>query len=277
MSENKDNKGRSSTGGGNKNPLSIKPFKTNKKKIKLNPYMEQGIIPKFGSPFMLIVGSSGSGKTTLALNLFTKPNFYGKYFDRENGGVKYLFSETGKIDDLQNKLGIKKSNIVTKEDQMIETLKKIMDTQERVIKEHSIEKAKKVLIMFEDVTSLKRLLRSEELVRMAVTSRHLNLFPVVIVHKFKSIPRVVRVQCGSLFYFQGQLSEVEAIVEDFGGGNLSKKEMRKLVLFATSPDEENSHPFLFVDTTKPFNERFKKTLCCLLRCNGGICDKKDKK
>jgi len=241
--------------------LDIVPFPTKKSKIKLRKWMEEGIIPKFGSPMMIISGSSGSGKTTLLRRLMTDPNMFGPagkdgFFD-----FVFLLSTTGKIDDLQKKLGVKKKYIIDKEKEMIETIDKIMKIQQDNVKSDGIDKAPKIALIFEDLTSMKKLLKSEQLLRLAVQSRHLNIFPICCVHKYVALPRTIRLQAGSLFFFQGQRSEMERISEEFGGGSLKKKEMMALIDYATS----GSHSFLFIDTTKPFKERFKKNLTELLR------------
>ena len=156
--------------------LRIKPLPTRAKNIESPPLMDQVDLKH---PFSLAVyGMTGSGKTVAVLNLLTSPHMYGSYFDEV-----YLFSATGKSDDSFDALELKKKNIIT--DSMIPKLKKIIDSQKKAVERKGIDKAKKICIIFEDLTSNRKLMNSPNFIKAFVQNRHLSCSTIACCHKFK--------------------------------------------------------------------------------------------
>jgi hypothetical protein len=102
---------------------------------------------------------TGSGKTVL--NLLTNPQMYGDYFDE-----MYLFSATGKSDDSFDALALPKRNVFT--DRMIPELHKIIENQKRAVERKGIDKAKKVCLIFEDLTANRKLMNSPDFIKAFV-------------------------------------------------------------------------------------------------------------
>ena len=133
--------------------LKIKPLKTNKNKIKLRPLMKDHTIPAFAES-LLLVGASGSGKTTVLIRLLTSKQFYYDYFN-----FIFLFSVTAKLDDTFKLLKIPDRHTFTTEDEMINGLEQIIKTQKEIVETKGLDKAPKIALVFEDLTSNKKLMK----------------------------------------------------------------------------------------------------------------------
>jgi hypothetical protein len=233
--------------------LSIKPSKSRKADSKLTPAMKRGLIPSFNEPSCVIVGSVKSGKSTLLQNLVADNRFYGKFFNRKN---RYLFSPTATFDLIANEMKIPRENRIS--ENMIERLQELVDDQIEAVEEDP-DRAKKILIVFDDLSSMKKLQRSKVFERTFTTNRHLNMMVFVAVHKFTSLTRLCRLQCGHVIIFPCSYSEMEAIAEEYTPPGLTKKDMIGLIKEATKKNEKISHPFLYINLTQPFSKRYRKT------------------
>ena len=140
------------------NPLEIKPFETSKNKISHTPYQTELIIPKH--PFACIMnGRSGSGKSQLMVNLMARPQFFKDYFQ-----VVFLVSPTaGQMDDLVQHLNLPPKRIINILDP--KTITKIMKIQEDLINKKGIDKAPKMLIIYDDCQANERFLRSKPVIQ----------------------------------------------------------------------------------------------------------------
>jgi hypothetical protein len=67
--------------------------------------------------------------------------------------------------------------------------------------------------------------------------------------------------------FPAPMSEIERIADDHCPPSLTKKEMISLIGHAYTKTEDFSHPFLFINTKKPFNERYRKGFHIVLSIN----------
>jgi hypothetical protein len=52
---------------------------------------------------------------------------------------------------------------------------------------------------------------------------------------------------------------MEILAREFCGSGLTKKQMINLIRYATSPDENSSHPFLYINLTAKPKEKYRKT------------------
>jgi len=238
--------------------LKITPFKTDKDKIKLRPLMEDCTIPKFPQS-ILIVGASGSGKTTLLQNLMLKDDMYKGYHN-----LSFLFARTGHLDDALKSLKIKKSHVITKEDDMIKTVKIIFDSQTKNIENMAIHQAPKILLIFEDLTTNKKLIRNPVFQSLWTMGRHLNIQVISMIHKYKALDRESRLNAMNLIYFRGSGDETMQLVDDFTPPGHTKKEFLQMVDYATNPDKDSKHNFLYMCNKLPFKIRYRKNFEIIL-------------
>lgn len=231
-----------------KNLLMIVPYETNKKKIKLNSYMKQDIIPRHPAS-IIFNGRSGSGKSNLCVNLLTRKQFYKDYFD-----IVFFFSKTAKADDLPEYLNLDSKRIYT--DFKPEVFEHIFETQENIIESKGIHKSPKILVILDDCISDKKFLRSGFLVKLFIQNRHLNISTWLMSQSFTRVPRVCRLQANALFIFASTDSEVEILSTEFAPPNVPKKRMRQLVDRATC----DPFCFLFINMKSPIQKRYRKCL-----------------
>lgn len=232
--------------------LKIEAYETNKSNIKLRPLMDDCTIPKFPQS-VLMVGSSASGKTTLLLNLMLKKNMYKAFFD-----FRFLFSETAKLDDSFKKLKIKKNHIFDDEPDMIKKLEEIVNAQRKNIENMSIDKTPKILLIFEDLTTNEKLMRNKIFKSLWTLGRHLNIMVIAMIHKYKALPRTQRLNAMNIIFFRSSGDETDQLVDDFTPPGYTKKEFKKIVEFATAPDENHKYNFLYMCNKLPFKIKFRK-------------------
>ena len=163
--------------------LKIHPLPTRASKLQSPKLMEE---IELKHPFSLAVyGMTGSGKTVAVLNLLTNGDMYGGYFDE-----MYLFSTTGKSDDSFDALDLPKRNVIT--DKMVAELKKIIERQKKAVERKGIDKAKKVCLIFEDLTANRKLMNSPDFIKAFVQNRHLSCSTIACCHKFNALIRTAR-------------------------------------------------------------------------------------
>ena len=235
--------------------LKIKAFDSKKGKIKLNPLMKQGIIPGFNQGSVVLVGSVKSGKSTLIVNFMKRPEFYKDYFKPKN---VFLFSPTATYDELAEEMGIIEENRVS--ENMIDELTEILEEQTSEVEDKGKSKAPKLCIIFDDLSSMKKLQRSKVFEKIYTTNRHLNIQVFCCVHKISALSRLCRLQCAHIFFFSAPYSEMEILASEFCGQGLSKKQMINLIRHATTATEGDPKPFLYINNTAEPKKRYRKNL-----------------
>ena len=231
--------------------LRIKPLPTRATKLESPPLMQE---VELKHPFSLAVyGMTGSGKTVAVLNLLTSPQMYGGYFDE-----MYLFSATGKSDDSFDALELKKQNVITTSG--IAELKKIIDTQKRTVERKGIDKAKKICIIFEDLTANRKLMNSPDFIKAFVQNRHLSCSTIACCHKFNALVRTARMNANHHWIFPCSESEVSRIVDEHQPPNLHKPEFINLIQYAFEPTGEQPRPFFWINLKVAVSARFRKSL-----------------
>lgn len=250
--------------GKNREILKIAKYDTNKHKIKQRKLMEDNIIPTHASA-VVFCGRSGSGKSNLLVNLADRPEFYGKtnkdnpktgYFD-----LVFLFSPTCHHDDLPKYLDIPSSRMYDKNFEG--PLQHIIKTQKDIIEKKGLDKAPKLLIIFDDIISQKKFMNSEFFTQCYIQNRHIGISTWVCTQSFNKIPRVCRLQANNLFIFAGSGSETEILTAEFAPPHTSKKAFEGLIKHATN------EPFNFLHINmrcKP-EERFRRNLDVILTLN----------
>ena len=235
--------------------LDIVPFKTNKSKIKTTTNMDNGVICKHPAS-IIFNGKSGSGKSNLLLNLLTRPQFYKDYFD-----LIFFFSPSCKCDDLPKYLNLSEKRMFETFDE--KSIQGIFDTQEEIIKESGIEKSPKILIIFDDIQSEQKFLRSKIILTSFIRNRHLNISTWLCGQSFNKTPRACRLQASGIYFFPGSCSEMEQIIDEYTPPNCTKKKFEEILKFAT----KDKHNFLFINNMVPFEDRYRKNMTEIININ----------
>jgi len=231
--------------------LDIVPMKTVKSKIRQNRLMKNDVIPRHPSS-VIFNGSSGSGKSTLLTNLLTKPQFYGKYFKRKD---IYLISPTGASDDMFEHLNLPEENIST-DLRNTNFLEEILEKQKRDIEDKGTDKARRVLIIFEDIQSNARYMNKPAFKKCFLMNRHYGCSVWLCGQSFKLTPRACRLQANNLFVFQPSNSERQIILEEFAPPGMTRRQFEKLFDHCVS----ERFSFMHINRRAPFEERYRKNL-----------------
>ena len=241
-------------------PLHIGPLSTNKSKIKQNQLMKADVIPRHPSS-VIFNGSSGLGKSNLVCTLLKEPQFYGKYFKKKN---IYLISPTGVSDDMFEHLKLPSSNIIVDIRKGAKAkLESIMSEQLEVIDSKGIEKAEKVLIIFEDIQSNGPFMRSSEFLKCFLMNRHYGLSVWLCGQSFKLTPKACRIQANNIFCFQPTNSEREILVENYTPPGMSKKRFIDVINQAT----EAPWSFMHINKRVGFAKRYRRNLGNIILVN----------
>jgi hypothetical protein len=196
---------------------------------------------------------TGSGKTVAVLNLLTNPEMYGEYFDET-----YLFSATGRSDDSLDARGLPKKNVIT--DKMVPELKKIIERQKTAVERKGVDKAKKVCIIFEDLTANRALMNSPDFIKAFVQNRHLSCSTIACCHKCNALIRTARMNANHHWLFPCADSEVSRVVDEHQPPGLRKRDFVSLIQYAFEPSEDQARPFLWINLKVPIQTRFRKSL-----------------
>lgn len=239
-----------------------------------------GVIPEVNFRWILS-GPSKSGKTNLAR--WSLDKFYRS--DRGNGSWFddiYLLSPTANIDycwaDLK---GMKPQNRIT--DPTPSMLNKILNDQKREIQgsvsdasaqrvssatlSKRKQKAKKVLVIFDDAIAETSLINSKEFLKVFVAGRHYGISSMVMTQSYVKIPRSVRLQATHVSMFPSRSTEIQRLYTEHGPKELSKNDFTELVQYATRPTEEDPFPFLYVDCFAAPKTRFRRGFLDVLEIN----------
>lgn len=239
----------------NKNHPILKGLKVQKLEslstdFKQRPYMVNKVVPHFPSS-CVFVGGSGSGKTTALMNLFLNQDIYRGYFDEI-----YLFSKTGKSDDMATYLQLPNGRIIT--ENLEEELKKLVDKLKKEAENLGPQKMKKRCIIFEDLTANRKLLNSPSFDLCFVQARHLATSVFACVHKYKALTRLARLQAMYLVVFECPLSDRLQIIEDWIAPRLNKQKFIDLFNFVYKKENKNDRNFLVINNQVDVNDRYRK-------------------
>lgn len=237
-------------------PLRVGKAVKNEKKIKQPPSAEIGIVPEVAFRW-IFSGPSNSGKTNLAR--WVLDNMYrngGKsFFDRI-----YLFSPTGKLDPVWKDLkGLRNGDRITELDE--DGMKRLFETFNRGIKRTKAmgkDKAPHELVIIDDSIADVRFLNSLGFTKIFIAGRHGNISVFMMTQSYNKVPRTSRIQATAISMFPSKVSEIERLHEEHGPLHMNKKDFIKLVKYATMKTDEEKYPFLFIDTNKPEEERFRR-------------------
>ncbi len=240
--------------------LGIVKVETSKDKIR-QPKLaadERMIIPRIGSS-VIISGKSGSGKSTLLQNLIVDHRFYGKCDEKKDGWFDkiFLFSPTAGTDDVLRQLHIPKNHVFTDLEEAPALLKIIQESQKAKLDGgNKADQVIQIAVIFEDVIGETEFMNSREFMKMFYMVRHINCTTFICTQHFNRVPKVCRLQAGTIYFFAGSAAEVEVIVEDFAPPMYTKKEIIHMVNEAT----KGEHSFLTICMKVGWKYRFRRNL-----------------
>jgi len=238
--------------------LNITAIEDNSKdKLEQPDLANQNIIPRINTSSVFI-GSTGGGKSTLVTNLVTKPQFFGG--KRKDGkdwfDARILISPTALSDDVQKTLGLSKDEIETDLNKAVALLEALMKEQARLIQEKGADKAPKILLIFDDIVSHPKFMNNKIVLKTFIANRHHNFTNFISSQSWTKLPRAVRLQAKGIFFFEGSVSEVEKMCDEYCPPGLARADFRELVQFATRDD----FSFLYINKSVPMKDRFRKNL-----------------
>jgi hypothetical protein len=233
-----------------RNPYEIQIKNTNKDDLAQPESVENDIFPAMPCG-ILIIGRSNSGKTQAMVNIMTNDNLLGDYFDEI-----YLLTDAKPDKELIKDLKLEKENIISDFDE--EKVKSIMDKQEKAIQADGFKKSKKLMLLFDDILSNQKFLKSKTLTRLATANRHFNISYIFCSQYYKRLPPVVRVNARYYMIFPSSMSEVEKIADELTGPNMTKKEFIKYLQHATA----KKYSFLSINANSenPLRRLFENVL-----------------
>ncbi len=208
------------------------------------------VIPRINSR-SIFIGNSGSGKSTLVANLLSRKDMLGRAFDR-----RILISPTAKTDDIQKHLKFEEDDIIDDLEKAPAFLRELEESQREAIQQSGADRAPLVLVLFDDVVSDNRLMKSKEFIDSFILSRHFNFTTFLCSQSYNMIPRKARLQAKNIFFFSSAMSETDVLVDDRAPPGYTKKEARKLVEDATADD----FSFLHINMEAGLKTRYRKNL-----------------
>lgn len=243
-------------------PLKVDKAVKDDPKLKQPVAAELGIVPKVAFRW-LFSGPSNSGKTNLArwcLDKYYSGDNNGTFFDRV-----YLFSPTAKLDPVwKDAPNLRPGDRITELNTDGKAkLKAVFDKGIRRCKAMGKENAPHELVIIDDVIASTSFMNSDEFLSVFVAGRHGNISIFLMTQSYMKIPRSVRMQITALAMFPSRDTEIERLHKEHGPICLNKKQFMSMVKYAIEKTPEEQYPFLFLDTSRPEQERFRR---CLHEC-----------
>lgn len=242
--------------------LEVKPLQTTFDDIKQPPLVTKWRLPKIHFK-LLACGPSGSGKSTAVINLLNLA--YTDVFDHI-----YLIGPTSKVDKVWDSLKLRGfSDRCKKEKISVPELEKIFRSGLRSVKARG-HTGPKTLLIFEDFINTvdsetgKLLLASHQVADLALVGRHAAISIVFLTQLYNKLPRRLRENCSHVIYLPSKHGENTRIAEEFCPPRRNKKWMEQLVMEATKPDDEHTHPFLFIDVYAEPMFKFRRNFNMLI-------------
>ena len=178
--------------------------------------------------------------------------YYKNWFDHV-----FLFSPTANGDDIQRSFGIPKKHVFTDLSEAPMLLEVILDKQqEKLDKAKSAADVDQYCIIFDDVIGDVKFMNSAEFTRCFYQVRHVNCTTIICTQHFKRVPRLCRLQANFIHFFEGSVSEVETVAEEFAPGGMHKKQFMQLVMDAT----REPYHFLTINMKVHSSIRFRRNL-----------------
>ena len=231
--------------------VEIKGIPCHKDTVPKNEAMENGILPKHPAS-MIISGSTGSGKSNLLCKLFIEKNLYGGYFHEI-----IFISPTCKTDDIVKNLKLDEDHCI--DNITPDMLAQILEQQRKLIKKHGekkIGKEHRIAVIFDDIVGNTKLLNSKPFKDIFIANRHYHITVILLTQSWRLIPRSIRLQANSCFFFPMSKSESNRLCEDLCPNGFTKKEFENLIDEAT----KEKYSFLHINKTEPMEKRYRRNM-----------------
>ena len=255
-----------------KTALEVHKVSTTKDKIKQPHLCAADLFPRINDS-ILAVGTSGSGKSTVIAHLFTNKFVWKNFFDRI-----FLFSPTGEADDIQKSLKLEdfdENTLPTLGEELLPNipsiitdmslapgyLKEIEDSQKKLIKENGAHKAPLIAVYYDDFIGENDFMKSKEFMDSFILCRHYNMTTIACAQAYTGVPRKQRMQARHIFYFKGNQTETDQMIEQYAPPGCDKKTMEGIIKFAT----EKEYDFLYINKRSPIKNRFRRGFTDIIR------------
>jgi hypothetical protein len=219
------------------NPLTVSVARTGKMNMIQPASVESNILPKL--PFRLLVcGESGSGKSNAVIHLLNSPALL-------KGVFHHIYYFTGSNDDsFTTNVKIESENIIEDFDEA--KLQDILDKQLGRIEKMGYGPASKkhnTVIIFDDILSRPKFLKSNILLKMVAESRHYLVSIILNTQSYTKIPRALRINCSGLILFPSSRGEMEVFATENCLANMSFRDFLGLVEHCT----KKRYSFAFIN------------------------------
>jgi len=241
---------------------SLIPAKIDSKSAKfpLNEYMKANIILPHPSSY-LFIGASGSGKSNTMVWMINQ--LMEDYFDEI-----IIFSGTGGCDDMLNSLTKgPKMKIKVHTTDLINKVTSLLKDRQKEAEDKGVSKLSRMLVIFEDVSSQKKLLNSVAFIQSYVQLRHFGCSVISCSHKLKAVSRLARINANGVVIFPSSVSEKKQLVEEYAPNNLTSREFEQVIEHAWRDGEDMAKPFLFINLKVKQKDRFRRGLHEILQLN----------
>jgi len=225
--------------------------RTKKEKRKPVPQAEgtkRGILPD--QPCTSIYcGLSKSGKSTLLKDTLTDPKLMKGYFH-----TIVMWSPTADADStITSALDLPDENIKTNftEDDLLE----VIDQQRELIKQkgyNKVAKTNRMCFIFDDCIARQRFLRSQTIIDLCATVRHLLISVYFLMQSYRMVARSCRINFRGIAFFASNRAETDTLCEEECPASLRNREFRELIHEATA----EPYSFLFINKDRPYRERY---------------------
>jgi hypothetical protein len=230
------------------NELKVHVASTGKDGIIQPEACKDNILPKLHCSY-LVIGKSGSGKSIAYVHLIKSKSLLGGVFNE-----KYYF--IGSLDDTFTKnIKIPDKNVIKDFD--LSKLQNIIDKQKDIIKKKGIAAASKtnsILIVFDDILSQPRFLKSDLVLKLVTECRHYLITCIFNTQSYTKIPRTIRINCRGLMLFPSNRNEMEKFSDEQCPPRMSKKQFIKLLDYAT----KEQYNFCFMNMDSPTEDMIRK-------------------
>lgn len=204
-------------------------------------------LPKDNHFLWIVSGAKGTGKSSLVLNML-------KSHLRKTFNNIYLISPTAKRDPKFSKLVEELDEQGKFYDSCNE--KNLLEIVDKISNYNSQKKSPKNLLIIDDcATELKSSTSKSTLNKIAITMRHLKTSMVFMTQKYNKINPLIRTNADLLSIFRTQnKKELNTIIDDLP---VKPEEFQAVYEYATTPDEQNTNPFLHISLFNARTRYFK--------------------
>lgn len=231
-----------------KDSLKIHVAKTGKKGLKQPQCCINGVLPKLHCSY-LNVGRSGSGKSNVMIHMIKSKALL-------HGVFNYIFYFVGSPDDsFTENIKIPKENVIKNfdEDKIHSILSKNAALVDRM-GYAAAAKTNNTLMVFDDILSQPRFLRSETILKLVTECRHHLVTCIFNTQSYTKIPRAVRINCRGIIFFPSSQGEMLKFAEEQCLPHMTKKRFLELINHCTA----EQYQFAFLNMDAPPKERLRK-------------------